>query len=312
MLPGGTFIRQPHPGQVFRFSANLVRDVIKRFFLTYWNSYVYFVTYANLNNWKPGKTTKRQVLDIWIAASLQKTINQVTEHLDNYDMYNAVKIIEEFVVNDLSNWYIRRSRGRSDTAFLSTLYNVLVNISKLIAPMAPFVSEEIFLNLTDGASIHMSDWPKAGRLTLSQAKIISDMKLARAIVEKVHAKRKEKNIPVRQPLSKVEVVSSAVPSASLWQVVADELNVKKVVWKKGQRFSLKLDTEITPELEEEGKTRDLIRKIQSERKKLGVNLDQKIEVAVPWLPESKEQLLLIKSKTLARRLEKGSFKVTAV
>jgi len=133
----------------------------------------------------------------------------------------------------------------------------------------------------------------------------------RATVEKVHAIRKEKAIPVRQPLAMLNTVGLFdSPGKDLFKYLMDEVNVKEWIYKKGKESKNTLDTKITPELEDESKARELIRKIQEERRALGMKLTQRVNVASPWLPMDKKLVQRVKAKTLTSNLTKGDFKVT--
>jgi len=232
--------------------------------------------------------------------------------LDNFDSFTAAQKIEEFV-EDLSTWYVRRSRDRvgptaSDKkdkkACYQTLWCVLVNLSKVLAPFIPFLSEYIYKNLTSKKSVHLESWPKAGKV---EEKLLEEMALVRKICELGHAERKRAGVKVRQPLNKFQISNFKFQiSNDLIQLIEDELNVKKVVFKQGKgELEVKLDTEITPELKEEGETRELIRKIQELRKKAGCALDGKIIVEAPNLPTKPELQEYLKKETLAEELRAG-------
>lgn len=285
------------PGESFRFSLNLVKDVNRRFLLTLWNVYVFFVTYANLDGWEPkNKIESKDILDKWITARLNELVNAVTLDLDNLDSYKATKDIENFV-NDLSTWYIRRSRDRKNDDFYETIYMALVSLSKIIAPFTPFIAEEMYKNLTGLESVHLEDYPKADKF---DEELIKQMVVVRKVCEMGHAKRKENNLKVRQPLQKVTI--NVELSDELKKLIQDELNVKEV--KIGESESeLELDINLTPELIDEGKARDLVRDIQDARKALGTTLDENVKVVLPSWPEKFEEY--IKTQTLAISLEKG-------
>ena len=135
----------------------------------------------------------------------------------------------------------------------------------------------------------------------------------RQVVEMGHSLRKDKNIPVRQPLSEIIVYSDQDVNSRLYDLISAELNVKKVLWIKSKEFKVGLNTIISPELEEEARTRELIRKIQNERKQSGVDLSDMINVKSEWLPENKELLNLIKRKTLADNIQiSGSFGIEKI
>lgn len=298
------------PGPSFKFSENLVKDVTKRFFLVLWNTYNYLVTYANLTNWKPNfkkgekDIYQKVVLDKWISAKLQEVVNDTTKLLDNYDLFSATHIIEDFVVKDFSQWYIRRSRGRTDDGFFQTSFDTLITISKLIAPFSPFITEEIYKNLTKQVSIHLENWPEVKRLSNEDKSLIEKIDKVRRIVEKGHALRKKSGIALRQPLSEIQINEEGLDI--YFDLIRDELNVKKVsIGKK-----IELNTKITPKLKAEGEMRELVRKIQEERKKLGTALDEKVEVILPDWPKNFEDE--IKKRALVSSIKKGPFKVERV
>lgn len=312
-----------NPSDNLLFGYKVADEARRKFHLKLWNVYNFFVTYANSDEWSPTKLTfqkdywpsKGNVLDKWILARLSETITQVTDRLEDYDAYSASSILEEFV-DDLSNWYIRRSRERvgptSDSdedksVFYQTCYFVLVTLSKILAPFIPFIAEIIYQNLTKQESVHLADWPEpSGRV---DKKLISDMENVRLVVEKAHAIRKEKNIPVRQPLNSLITVAPFIPPENLKIFLKDEINVKEWQITKGNTLDNMLDTKITKELEEESKARELIRNVQLKRRKMGMQLTQRIKISSPWLPSSKEVTQRIKRKTLATNLEKGRFLV---
>ncbi len=299
-----------NPENDLLFGVNLADDVRRRFYLILWNSYKFFVDYANLAEWNCDKTPadvqdKLTVLDRWILASLTKLVLDVNESLIKYDAMDASRAIEEFVVGDLSTWYIRRSRDRvgptsdkeDENIFLSTFYGVLATLSKLMAPFTPFIAEEIYQNLTGEESVHLSDYP-LGDKSLLDEELLKQMKEAREIVEKAHSLRKEANIKVRQPLAKL-AYSGEKLSDEIEKIIAQEVNVKNVTHGK----DIQLATDITPELKEEGDARDFIRSIQQLRKDAGCALDAKIIITAPDWPANFEEQ--IKSQTLATVIKKG-------
>jgi len=304
------YVRQ-NPRDNLLFGYNIANEVRRRFFLKVWNSYNFFVTYANLENWQPHKSLKyksKNILDKWILARLSETINTVTKNLEDFNAYLAASALEEFV-EDLSNWYIRRSRGRSkEQVFFETLHFVLVDLAKLLAPFMPFAAEEIYKNLTKEESVHLVDWSKSRKLAIDEQQLIKGMQLVREVVEKGHAERKAKNIPVRQPLSLLKVTHSAIkPQEDLVSLIKEELNIKEVKWTKANNFEVNLDTQLSAELKKEGEIREIIRKIQVERKKLGTALDEEVVVFLPeFSGEFKEE---IKQKAQVKMIKKGSFKV---
>ncbi|MEK7169164.1 MAG: isoleucine--tRNA ligase [Patescibacteria group bacterium] len=307
------FVRQD-PAQNMLFGYKSADENRRQFHLKLWNIYNFFVTYANTDSWSPTNhqspiTNHQHVLDRWIMIRLDETIKSVTQSLEKFDPYNSSGELDKFV-DDLSVWYIRRSRDRRDNDFYSTTYNVLVTLAKLLAPFIPFLSETIYTNLTKETSVHLTKWPEANsKLQTLNPNLLDEMQKVREIVEIGHSLRKENNIPVRQPLSELRIKNEELRIKELEQILLDELNVKSV--KYGQ-IENKLDLEITPELQEEADTRDLIRKIQGRRKEIGTALDDKVKVTATWIPENKKMLELLKSKTLCDVIDLGEFNVQKI
>jgi len=181
-----------------------------------------------------------------------------------------------------------------------------------LSPINPFITDLIYKNLTKEESVHLSAWPESKDLDkyLDQ-KLLKEMEELRLLVEKAHAQRKEKTLPVKQPLAEVVFVSPLEIDENLFYLALEELNVKKITLKKGEEASALLDTQITPELLEEAKARDLIRSIQEERKTMGLTLNQSVKVSSLWIPQDSDLLEKIKSKTMTDSLIEGEFKVTA-
>lgn len=314
------------PAQNLLFGYELAEQTKRSFHLMLWNVYNFFVAYANSEGWQPTeeKTSHPQnVLDKWIYSRLHKTIEKVTNSLDKYDARTASLCLEEFT-SDLSLWYVRRSRDRvgpnaknspDKNACYNMLWTVLSTLAKLLAPFLPFFSEEIYKNLTREESVHLSNWPQQNSNMLNED-LEQEMKLLRKIVEKGHRARKQANIPVRQPLQKLVIVhSNEQLKPELLKLVKDELNIKETVWNtdKNTEPDVQLDTTITPQLEEEGKTRELARKIQEERKKLGVALTEEVNVTSPWVPKKEELGEWLRRRTLVKSLtEHERFQVTRV
>jgi isoleucyl-tRNA synthetase len=293
-----------------RFSSEIVQEVVRKFFLILWNSYSFFVTYANLDNWSPSRLSiddrqSTNVLDQWILSKLNSLVLEVEKGVEDYNLPKMTRPLQDFITG-LSTWYIRRSRDRlgptaenkdDKEGFYQTMYTVLTTFSQLLAPFSPFIADVIYRNLTGDESVHLSNWPKA-ESELINITLEAQMAQAQQVVEKAHALRKEANIKVRQPLQTLTYTGEKLP-VEIEEVIALEVNVKSV--KNDARFEL--DTKLTPELEAEGESRDLIRDIQVARKEAGCILDEKVEVVLPaWPKEFEEQ---IKNQTLASKISKG-------
>ncbi len=315
-----------NPADNLLFGYRIGDEVRRRFHLKLWNIYNYFITYATLDGWEPTKNYKLQitsfklpVLDKWILIRLNETIGLVTIALEKYDAYKASDEIEKFV-EDLSVWYVRRSRNRVGPAsenkkdsdsFYETTYFILLNLSKLLAPFTPFISELIYKNLSKEESVHLAEWPKSSNMSAEDTELLQEMKIIRDLVEKVHAIRKDKAIPVRQPLANLQITNYKLKIKELECVLLDELNIKKLEFLEGKgEIKLKLDTKITPDLEEEMMARDLIRKIQEQRKLMGLNLTQKVKVQNEWLPTNNELVQWVTKKAQVSELATGEFSVT--
>ena len=311
-----------NPAANLNFGYGPAEEIKRRFFFILWNCYKFFVSYAKIDGWTPddgrAKGAQLHVLDKWVLSRLNNLVRTVTEGLDNFDNMPAARTVEDFVVNDLSTWYIRRSRDRigptapdgSDKFICyQTLHQVLLTLTKLMAPFAPFLAEELYQGLALpfarpglAKSVHLTDWPEIEE-SLIDEDLEEQMKLVRQIVEKGHAARKDAGIKVRQPLGKI-TVNKAAQSAAATQLIKDELNVKEVefIQEKGD-LQVTLDTTLTSELKAEGSARDLVREIQKLRRKAGCQMDNKIIVEAPsWSKEFEED---IKRKTLARELKVG-------
>jgi isoleucyl-tRNA synthetase len=269
-------------GESYRIGEKPLQEVVRRFLLTLWNVYSFFVTYANLDGFKPGgqpqvPPAERSVLDRWLLSRLNHLVEAVDRGLDRYDVNAASRPIEAFV-DDLSNWYVRRSRRRfwkSDSdrdklAAYQTLYQVLVTLSRLMAPFTPFLSETVHRNLTRGTSVHLADFPQADSAAMD-AELEVGMRRAREVVEAGLAERDRARIKVRQPLRSFTYAGEGLPP-ELADIVVDELNVKEV--RPGKETVL--DTVVTEELRQEGLARELVRQIQSERKRLDFDIADRI------------------------------------
>ncbi|KKT54157.1 MAG: Isoleucyl-tRNA synthetase [Candidatus Woesebacteria bacterium GW2011_GWA1_44_23] len=313
-----------NPAENMLFGYRIADEVRRQFHLKLWNIYNFFVTYAVLDGWVPGSHTKpgklTNILDKWITVRINQTVDLVTGFLEKYDAVGATGEIEKFV-DDLSAWYIRRSRDRVGPAassekdrndFYLTTHYTLTTLCKILAPFTPFLAEMIFTNLTKEKSVHLADWPEfkqASRLSQPDAKLLEEMIKIREFVEKIHAKRKESGIPVRQPLAKAKVYGANIKiSKEIVDLACAELNVKSIQFLGGSD-KIELDTVITPELAEEAEVRELVRSIQEDRKKLGLNLGQKVDVTIPKIPVRKELVDWMTKKAQIASLEKGKYRV---
>lgn len=227
-----------------KFDEEGLIEVVSKFFGTLKNVYNFFVLYSNQDEIDPAAIKvdydKRPELDRWIISKYNKLIKEVIEDMERYDHMKSVRKIQDFVTEDLSNWYIRRARRRfweeemneDKKSVYATTYEVLVGVSQLIAPFAPFISEEMYQNLTGEESVHLSFFPEADE-SLIDNKVEERMDLVRALVGLGRGTREKERIKVRQPLSGV-LVDGKYESVigDLTPLIMEELNIKKVIFEK--------------------------------------------------------------------------------
>jgi len=276
------FYTSTQVGENYRTGDAVLKETVQQFFIPLWNCYSFFVTYARLDTFDPAQKAiplaERHVLDRWLMSKLSGLVADVTSGLDAYDAVEPSRRIQRFV-DDLSNWYIRRSRrrfwksqsDRDKLAAYQTLYEALRTVSTLMAPFAPFIADAMYRNLSEGRSVHLADFPHPA--TAPEAQVEADMLRARQAVEAGLAARDAARLKVRQPLARIALPGDALPD-DIAAIVRDELNVKEVAFGAPQ---VELDTEITEELKLEGLARELVRIIQDRRKKLGLNVEDRID-----------------------------------
>ena len=336
------FLTATAPGNVRRFSEEAVAEVTRRFFLTLWNVYSFFVTYANIDQFVPspaGGRVEQSELDRWIISELNQLILDVDGGLEAYNPTEAGRRLEVFV-NDLSNWYVRRSRRRfwkseSDAdklAAYTTLYECLVTLSKLLAPFIPFLAEELYQNLVGSVfsdapdSVHLADFPVADKSKIDQ-KLMADIQLAMKICSLGRAARSQAGIKVRQPLAKVIVaVSSPSEEEALKKLEAqllEELNVKglEVVTSKGGLqeqadfavateggYTVAIEVKVSPQLAKEGMAREIVRRLQAMRRSAGFDIADHIityyqgDDYIKGVMTNKTLAKYIKQETLSQEL----------
>ena len=282
---------KPNPAENFNFSYNTA-DEVKRKLLTLYNVYTFFNTYVKKEELKniDLKPKPKSVLDKWILSKIDHLIGACEFNLEKYDVTKVVLAIEDFFINDLSLWYIRRSRKRfhddsqDRPEAMSSLYYTLLNITKLISPIMPFFAEEMYQNLKTNnmpESIHLCSWPQLKKEGYVDLELEGKMDEARNIVNLALAERAEKAIKVRQPIALIKIKNKELKiegEKELLELIKDEVNTKKIVFGAKIKNEIELDTKITQELKEEGMLRDIIRCIQNMRKETGLKPENKILV----------------------------------
>lgn len=281
-------------GEDFTLLDKDVADVARKLSMV-WNMYDFFTLYADVDGWEwngsynDPSAELTNPLDQWIVSRVHQLTKDIDENLAVYDLPNATKPILPFL-DDASNWYVRRSRKRfwksdDDTDkndAYKTLHYVLVRLSHVLAPFTPFLAEELYRKLTGGESVHLRDWPETGAVN---DEVITQMARTRQIIETGLSQRMfkgeaEQQVKVRQPLQTLSYGDEKLDGA-LEQMIAEEVNVKRVahVADVDEGF-VSVDKTITPELHREGLMREVIRNIQSARKKAGLEVDDHISLAL--------------------------------
>jgi isoleucyl-tRNA synthetase len=375
------------PWMSTRFYEEAVKDTLGKFLLTFWNSYNFFSTYAVLDTFNPKTdkipTSKRGLLDQWICSRFNQLVRNIHVYMKNFETHKAARAIESFVIDEFSNWYLRRSRKRlwvevkteDKLSGYSTMYEVFVGLSQILAPFIPFITEEIYQSLrtTDlPESIHLCDY-----LTVDKKAINEDlergMEQIRALVESGRALRSKINIKGRHPLPSASIICSKEIEKStkpLLELLKEELNVKIINYARdtnifmtktvkpnyshlGPKYKEKakkitqvldthdkhqlyeqlikkkevilsigaekirltaddfdivehekehfakamvkditlfLDTTVTPKLEAEGLARELIRRIQSMRKEMNLDVEDRIAIEIALDPRKRTAL----------------------
>jgi len=298
-----SFYTVNQPGATKLFSEKEPENALRKFILPLWNSCLFLKTYSHFQPLISKKPFSKHILDRWIISKLNELILKTTKLLENYDITGAARSIEKFVMNELSLWYIRRSRKRFQQPenekelknASETLGFVIFKTIKLSAPFVPFLAEHIYqdfknMGIKTKESIHLEDWPKATQKSINQ-QLNKEMEKVREVVVQALAQRAKAQIKVRQVLQELVIKDKELKNKKgLLDLIKQEVNVKKISFGK----ELKLNTELTNALKEEGMIREVIRNLQQMRKKQ--NLTPKDIILIEFKTNTELEELLLKNK----------------
>lgn len=293
-----------NPAENLNFGYHVAEE-IKRKLMTLYNSYVFFSTYVKKEEVLNVKSDTQ--LDKWIISKLNRLISESESDVDKYDIAKLVSKTEDFFINDLSLWYIRRSRSRfkednpERKNATATLYYVLLNLTKILAPIMPFFAEDLYQSLKINGmpeSVHLCDWPKADKKVIDKG-LEEKMDEARLIVNLALAERMVKVIKVKQPLASLKIKNQNLKIKNddeLLELIKDEVNVKEIIFDGGIEKEVELDINLTEELKEEGFLREIIRQVQAQRKEQNLVPNDRISVEIS--APQKEKFIIEKNKQL--------------
>lgn len=261
------------------FSEKGLDEVVKKIVNRLDNAVNFYELYAGKNYDGLEEHSSTHILDLWIDARLNELIGEVTQNLEKYTLDRASRPLAGFV-DDLSTWYLRRSRTRVEA--LPKLREVLIEFSKVLAPFMPFLAEDIYLRLRgslDVESVHLFDWPVKDA---PDKEVLEKMESVREIASEVLMARNTNSIKVRQPLALLKIRDERLKDAPEYlELIKDEVNVKEIIFDSSIGNNFWLDTTLTPGLEEEGRLRDAIRIIQDWRKERGLKPSDTVRYDVP-------------------------------
>ncbi|MBN1325630.1 isoleucine--tRNA ligase [Candidatus Falkowbacteria bacterium] len=311
-------------GEDYRFSDRLVEETLRKTVMLLNNIYSFYALYEKSMNFDKNLRPNdlENILDKWIVAKLNILLKEVTEEMDIFDLTRAARPISDFI-NELSTWYLRRSRERfkgddqNDKAHaLATMHYILLNLAKICAPFLPFTAENIYQKLHGKKeSVHLEDWPSVAP-DLIKSELLEQMEIARKLIEQALAARAEAGVKIRQPLNKLIITKKSLPNEFL-ELIKEEVNVKVVeiseklpteknyIIGADELYKVALNIKISADLQREGHIRELIRFINALRKDLNLSLGDSVNVyyqtkdkdLLKAISEAKEE---IKKSTLSK------------
>jgi len=297
------------PGESKRFDERDVRKCFNKFILTFWNIFLFWKEYSPDLQLTTHNLKLENVLDKWIVSKFYSLTKNIITLLDKYDIVSAAREIENFVIEDFSRWYIRRSRSRfqrpKNSRELKKASEILgfliLELSKLCAPFLPFISEIVYQEIGKKNSVHLENFPEPKEKLINK-KLEEKMISVRKIVSLGLQKRKEAKIKVRQPLREFKIENlDFTPEEEILELLKEELNVKEIKIKKGKgEINVSFDFKITPALKDEGILREIIRILQDMRKEGRLKKEDKIEIF--YKDEGNLGKIIEKNKDLIKKI----------
>lgn len=307
-------------GENLNFNEKEVSDIRRKVFVIWWNVLSFYLQYAKtdkngnqIHNVTAPTGPIKHTLDAWLMSRVQTLIEQTTQYFDEYDVVRSSRAVMSFV-DELSTWYLRLSRDRirqTDSPDHEQTMHVfayaMYTLAQLLAPFAPFFAETVHHTLVnEDTSIHHTDWPRV-RIELQATDLEKTMQVVQQAVEQIRAARLDATIKQRQPLASCEVIAPVdLQNEALLALIAQEVNIKHVSWKHDanvQEISIALDTNLTDDLKAEGEAREIMRQIQTLRRKAALEISQEVKVSLPSWPEQWQTEIETKTHT---KLQKGN------
>lgn len=287
-------------GNQKRFSEKMVKEDVLPLLNVLYNCHRFYVQ-ASKNK------TSVNIEDKWILSRLNSTIKEVTEDLEKYLLDKALEKIMDFAINDFSKTYIKMTRDREDNKEI--LGKVLKNLSLLIAPYAPYMSEYIYKEF-EKSSVHLDSWPKADNTKIDK-NLEEEMQIALRMIEKGLAKRDQEKIGLKWPLPFASVSYYKAITEEIGEIIKSQLNIKslEIMTGSNEEILVELDATLTPELEAEGYAREISRKVQAFRKKLGLEKDEEIELYI-FTDDEFKKVLEKNKKFIAQKTNASLFEIS--
>ena len=288
-------------GDAKRFGINMVKERVVPFLNVLYHTFQFYLQLTHNNK------AEKKIEDEWILSRLNNLIKETTNALENYNIEDGLKPIMDFVITDFSKTYIKIIRERDDKSVEKVVGEILDKVSKLLAPYVPNITEIIHKEFGK-ESVHLSSFPKADEKSINK-KLEEEFEMMLKIIEKGMAERDKLKIGLKWPLQKAEIVTKNKINKEIQEIIKKQLNVKNLEIKQGKEASVKLDAKLTEELESEGFVREILRKIQDERKKAGLKKENKIKLSMAITDDKLLKMLKSQEKFIKERVNASSLTI---